>query len=58
MYFVVYESISLFGNVNYKNVEAFETLEDARVFAREIMKKGSPSVHIARAVETEERLAN
>lgn len=51
MYFVVFDSISLFGAANYQNVEEFEHLEDARRFANEVKEKGSPRVRITVEIE-------
>ncbi|MED0677168.1 MULTISPECIES: hypothetical protein [Aneurinibacillus] len=58
MYYVVYETISLFGSANVKHAEAFKTLEEARIFAKEIAQKGSPGVRIAQEMNTEEKWAN
>lgn len=58
MYYVVYETISLFGKANDHNVAAFETLEEARLFAKEVAEQGSPRVTIAQEMADDERLAN
>ncbi|GEN34043.1 MULTISPECIES: hypothetical protein [Aneurinibacillus] len=58
MYYVVYETISLFGKSNDNCVAAFETLEEARLFAKEVAEQGSPRVTIAQEMGEEERLAN
>ncbi|ERI09359.1 hypothetical protein [Aneurinibacillus aneurinilyticus] len=61
MYYVVYETISLFGKSNDHNVAAFETLGEARDFAQEVTGQGSPNVTITQEIgmgDEEERLAN
>lgn len=57
MYFVVFDSISLFGAANYQNVKGFETLEDARCFADEVREKGSPRVRITAEIEVDDAVS-
>jgi hypothetical protein len=50
MFYVVYESESLFRPTNYKNVAGFESEEEAVAFAKEKLEEGYPKVVVAKSV--------
>ncbi|WP_027417137.1 hypothetical protein [Aneurinibacillus terranovensis] len=55
MYYVIFESESLFRPYNYKNVKSFSTQEEAKKFADEKLKEGYPKVVVAQEISVYQR---